>query len=433
MAMAAPPLHLCYLSWSSSTTFQSPSPLFLPQYCSSHNSKEPLLPFALEVCAGRRNHSDSMKLQQGKGWSNRRHGDLKDLEHHVKDQLKNNLIVGGRSAVKLESLRIDQAIGQVMTAQANFMRVIVENAGQDAACTSIMHSRGDDISCESSVLSDEQVKTLDSSHSGYGGAAEHVKYIVDGDNIAALDSCSLVGHGNFQRHAVDDKGTFNIENVAIDAVNDEGITNLVNVSVDAERTREPKSGRELLCVVRAVLKKIKRKVMVGDRVLVSGIDWTAGRGMVEDVFARKSQIIDPPVANVDHLLVLFAMDKPRLDPMTLSRFLVEAESTRINFTLVLNKVDLVPSKVAQMWEERLSCWGYKPIFCSAETHAGIDSLVPLLKDRTSVVVGPSGVGKSSLINSFRNEGSKESFLDERFTSFAANYVADKLVFAGIAA
>lgn len=104
-------------------------------------------------------------------------------------------------------------------------------------------------------------------------------------------------------------------------------------------------GMELLCVVKAVLKKIKRRVLVGDKVLVGSIDWVDRRGMIEDVFQRKTETADPPVANVDHLLVLFSMDQPKPEAFTLTRFLVEAESTGIPFTFAFNKSELVTEEV----------------------------------------------------------------------------------------
>lgn len=54
------------------------------------------------------------------------------------------------------------------------------------------------------------------------------------------------------------------------------------------------------------------------------------------------------------------------------------------------------------WKSRLHKWGYKPLFCSVESKSGLDSLAFILRDQTSVIVGPSGVGKSSLINALRN-------------------------------
>lgn len=114
---------------------------------------------------------------------------------------------------------------------------------------------------------------------------------------------------------------------------------------DARTENSERFGVELLCVVKAVLKKIKRRVLVGDRVLVSSIDWVDRRGMIDNVFQRKSEILDPPVANVDHLLVLFSVEQPKLEPFILTRFLVEAESTELPLTLALNKAELVDEHV----------------------------------------------------------------------------------------
>ncbi|KAF8018453.1 hypothetical protein BT93_H3364 [Corymbia citriodora subsp. variegata] len=161
-------------------------------------------------------------------------------------------------------------------------------------------------------------------------------------------------------------------------------------------------GVELLCVVKAVLKKIKRRVLVGDKVLVGSIDWVDRRGMIENVFQRRTEILDPPVANVDHLLVLFSMEQPKVEPFLLTRFLVEAESTGIPLTLALNKCELVDEEMLVAWKSRLRSWGYRPIFCSVESEKGLDSLAFTLRDQTTVIVGPSGVGKSSLINALRS-------------------------------
>ncbi|KAL0377350.1 UNVERIFIED_CONTAM: Small ribosomal subunit biogenesis GTPase RsgA 1, mitochondrial [Sesamum radiatum] len=164
-------------------------------------------------------------------------------------------------------------------------------------------------------------------------------------------------------------------------------------------------GVELLCVVKAVLKKIRRRVLVGDKVLVGSIDWVDRRGMIENVFQRKSEILDPPVANVDHLLVLFSLEQPKIEPFMLTRFLVEAESTGIPLTLALNKAELVDESTLVEWKSRLRSWGYEPVLCSVETKQGLDTLQFILRDQTSVIVGPSGVGKSSLINALRGNKS----------------------------
>ncbi|CAL5017414.1 unnamed protein product [Urochloa decumbens] len=160
-------------------------------------------------------------------------------------------------------------------------------------------------------------------------------------------------------------------------------------------------GSDLLCVVRALLKKIRRRVLVGDRVLVGAVDWADRRGMIEDVFERRSEVADPPVANVDRLVVLFSLDQPRPEPATLTRFLVEAESTGIPFVLVFNKVELVDEQTIAYWRDRLKGWGYDPLFLSVDKQSGFTALEEMLEGQTTVVVGPSGVGKSSLINALR--------------------------------
>eukprot|EP00850_Spirogloea_muscicola_P011142 SM000068S20574 [mRNA] locus=s68:249214:251196:- [translate_table: standard] len=120
--------------------------------------------------------------------------------------------------------------------------------------------------------------------------------------------------------------------------------------------------------------------------------------MVEDVLPRVSEVLDPPVANVDFILLLFALDRPRLDAAVLSRFLVAAEASAVPFALVLNKADLVPAEVVESWRSRLRSWGYDPVVCSVERRAGLAELTHVLRSRVTVVAGPSGVGKSSLIN-----------------------------------
>lgn len=78
--------------------------------------------------------------------------------------------------------------------------------------------------------------------------------------------------------------------------------------------------RELLCVVRAMLKKMERRVYVGDTVHLSKIDWIDGRGVVEDIVPRETLLEEPAIANVNHILLVFAADRPEFSPEQASRF-----------------------------------------------------------------------------------------------------------------
>lgn len=157
---------------------------------------------------------------------------------------------------------------------------------------------------------------------------------------------------------------------------------------------------ELLCVTRQVLKKMKRQVLVGDFVEVSSIDWTLGHGVVKSVLPRQSIFQTPAVANVEVAILMFALRDPPIEAAQVNRFLVAAEGAKLDndVVVVLNKSDLVPEDVTQGWVDRLASWGYRAIPISANTGEGVERVCGALQGKLGVIVGPSGVGKSSLIN-----------------------------------
>lgn len=153
-----------------------------------------------------------------------------------------------------------------------------------------------------------------------------------------------------------------------------------------------------LCTRRSRLKKIGQRVMVGDRAIVEAFDWEGGRGAISEVLPRQTELDRPPIANADRILLVFAFADPPLEPYQLSRFLIKAESTGLNVGLSINKSDLVSEEYRQHWLDRLESWGYCPIPIQASQGVGLAQLSQSLAGTISVVSGPSGVGKSSLIN-----------------------------------
>ncbi len=154
----------------------------------------------------------------------------------------------------------------------------------------------------------------------------------------------------------------------------------------------------LLCTRRSRLKKIGQSVMVGDRVWIEDSDLINGQGAIAAVEPRKNELSRPPVANADQILLVFSLAEPPLESWQLSRFLVKAESTDLDLCLCLNKQDLVSPEEQEQWRERLLQWGYQPLLISVQQQQGIDQLLEKLNNKITLMAGPSGVGKSSLIN-----------------------------------
>ena len=156
---------------------------------------------------------------------------------------------------------------------------------------------------------------------------------------------------------------------------------------------------QLLCVRRTRLGKTGQQICVGDRVSVEGVDWTSRRGAVAALAGRTSLLGRPAVANCNRVVVVMALVQPDLDPVQLTRFLLTAEATGVAVDLVLTKADLLGPELRQAWQQRLAAWGYQPWLVSAQTGAGIEPLRQhLAVPGIAVLCGPSGVGKSSLLN-----------------------------------
>ena len=150
------------------------------------------------------------------------------------------------------------------------------------------------------------------------------------------------------------------------------------------------------CKLRGLLKRDKKvgsAVCVGDFVEISRLKDKSG--VIESVQSRRNLLIRPLVANVDRVILTFAVDAPKLHPLLLNRFLVLAEKSAIDEIIIcVNKIDLTAEKNFLAEYEPL----YKILRVSAMTGEGVDELKKILSSGVTVFAGPSGVGKSSLLN-----------------------------------
>ena len=172
--------------------------------------------------------------------------------------------------------------------------------------------------------------------------------------------------------------------------------NYLEVELDQVSERIPS---RLLCTRRTRLSHRGEAVYVGDRVRVEAIDVIHARAVVADVEPRFSFLTRPPVANATTVVVALAVDQPAFDPDQASRFLLTAERTSLAVQLVLTKTDLLEPKALERLRVRLHAWGYPPLLVSTGSGLGLSKLKQSLAGSSlSVLCGPSGVGKSSLLN-----------------------------------
>ena len=155
------------------------------------------------------------------------------------------------------------------------------------------------------------------------------------------------------------------------------------------------------CKAKGVFRKEKIKPLVGDYVEIDVLDDNQKKGNIVDILERENELIRPAVANIDQALVVFAVTKPKPHFNLLDRFLIMMESKGIPVILCFNKKDIATEPEIQELKEIYASCGYKIVFTSAKEEENIEELKALLKGKTTAIAGPSGVGKSSLINIFQ--------------------------------
>jgi len=149
------------------------------------------------------------------------------------------------------------------------------------------------------------------------------------------------------------------------------------------------------------------KLAVGDDVLLDQSD-AGGAWSIAEILPRRSKLARRApgggqgerivAANVDQVIVMFAAAKPDPHPRMLDRFLVIAEGNELPARVIINKIDLVGEEAARRRFDDYARIGYPVHYTCVKTGAGLESLRDVLNGRRSVLTGPSGVGKSSLLN-----------------------------------
>ena len=162
------------------------------------------------------------------------------------------------------------------------------------------------------------------------------------------------------------------------------------------------------CKAKGIFRNKKIKPLVGDDVEFTILDEEEKTGNIVDILDRENELIRPAVANIDQEMVVFAATAPEPNLNLLDRFLVTMESQDVPVVICFNKKDLVTEEEAKRLTSIYEAAGYEVHLTNAKSGEGIEQIRSLLRGKTTVLAGPSGVGKSTITNEIQPEAEMET-------------------------
>lgn len=162
------------------------------------------------------------------------------------------------------------------------------------------------------------------------------------------------------------------------------------------------------CKAKGSFRNKKIKPLVGDNAEVDILDEEKLLGNIVDILPRSNSLIRPEVANIDQALVVFAVNSPVPNLNMLARFLIMMRYQEVDTIICFNKTDIASEEEKEQLREIFANSHNKLVFASTYDESGMNEIRELIKGKTTVLAGPSGVGKSSLINKILPEANMQT-------------------------
>ena len=166
--------------------------------------------------------------------------------------------------------------------------------------------------------------------------------------------------------------------------------------VAGDYTVVAENGKKFVCRAKGIFRKNKISPLIGDNVEFEALNDEEGN--IIKILERKNSLIRPACANVDQVMVVFAAASPEPNLNLLDRFLIMMQKQSVSAVLCFNKKDIADNERLRSLAENYEASGMKIVFASILKSEGIEEIRELLKGRTTILAGPSGVGKSSMVN-----------------------------------
>lgn len=162
------------------------------------------------------------------------------------------------------------------------------------------------------------------------------------------------------------------------------------------------------CKAKGIFRNKKIKPLVGDDVEFTVLDEENAKGNIDRILKRRNELVRPAVSNIDQALVIFSITHPKPNLNLLDRFLVMMGIQGVPVVICFNKIDLTGEGEQEQLRQIYEAAQYPVYFTSAYDTSGIETVRDLIRGKTTVLAGPSGVGKSSLTNMIQPEASMET-------------------------